>query len=205
MPAQPISALDNLSGAQPAFSGLPQDTSTQSGARHPANGQIPSSAGDPSATLFRRQTDGGMRRHLSNRQRAAAGTSTSAAAQQPDTNASEMHNTDAPAAAGGAAAHQSTQAAEQATAPSESAGVHADAMSATGDVNKAKTDEEKIKEQTDPLKNPKPSALDGLSDSTKDELMTQLGGRKNMDYEGVHQADEAAKAMAKQSDVWGGI
>jgi hypothetical protein len=77
--------------------------------------------------------------------------------------------------------------------------------STTVDPDRAAADAAKIKEQLAQQKDSKLNLGNGLSDSARDELMTQLGGHKNMDYEGTRQADDAAKEMAKQSAKWGHV
>lgn len=176
--------------------GLSQDSPppTSTGATAPP--PVSSSASEPGANRFRSHRDAGMRRQLNNRQRPATRASTSAASPQPAV-APIDENGNAGTAADGATANITAQA------HSNSAGPTGGTTPGPADPAKEAADEQRLQDQIAQARNSKPSQLDGLSDSTRNDLMTQLGGHRNMDYEGTHQADEASKDMAKQSDRWG--
>ena len=166
---------------------------------------VATSRGDTGANAFRNRGGHGVRRRLSrmlgNNSAAAAATSTPSS-EIP----ASADNTHAPAGANGAAETGagagafSTLAAQTPSDPQASPNGNA---STAVDPAKVAADEQHLRERIAQAKNNNQPSLDGLSDSTKKELMTQLGGHKNMDYEGTHQADEASKDMAKQSDRWG--
>ncbi len=172
--------------------GSPSPAST-SGTASPT---VLSSAGEPGARRFRSQADGRGRRRFNTSQQTAARGSTSAAASQPAVEPTE-ENGNTSATADGATAQSAAQAQSTTAAPAGGT------TPVPADPAKAAADEQRLREQIALASSGKQSQLDGLSDSTRNDLMTQLGGHRNMDYEGTHQADEASKDMAKQSDRWG--
>ena len=180
----------------PAGSPAPTDTHI------PKNSLGPTSVGEPEANRFRAQGDGPVRQRLHSNPRRSTRASPNSVAPTPNAETSApSHETAALGPAGEAAQPPSTAESHPAA---DNDGTTTRTPST--DVNPAitKADVEKIREQIARQKNSNPISLAGLSDSTKDELMTQLG-HKDMTNEGTRQADKQAEDMAEEGDVWYGI
>ena len=190
--------LAERSALRNTLAGSPPPTGT----RIPETPSGPTSAGDPAANHFRAQGDNATRQRLLSNPRRLTRASTSSPA--PTQNAETSAPLQETAALGptSEAAQPPTPAANNPTTNDEGT----TAGTPTTDVNPAMTaaDAQKIREQIARQKNSNPISLAGLSDSTKDELMTQLG-HKDMTNEGTRQADKQAEDMAEECDVWYGI
>lgn len=177
------------------------------------NDAVPSSAGDPAASRFRNSAGGGERQRLNNLFRARTRNTTTAAASQATAETAD-ENQHAPAPAPAPASNSASapaSASDESARPSAqgsdgSAGVPPPAEPPTTPIDaRAAAQAQQLKDQIEMARNNSSSSLDGLSESTRNDLMTQLGGNRNWHHEGVRQADEYAKEMAKQGERWGKI
>lgn len=203
MPDQNISSSTPRTGASSTGDVSPDNGSAGAAAAGPQASPPGTSAGDPDVSRMHNQKGFGnqqrlLREFLNTRRpnarprgsRSAAGTAPAAEASQHTSTADAAHDSSAPP--------HPTRAAD--AEPSEAA-PGSRPNTPNGNVNGA----------NDPgvpnagQKKPPPLLTGDVSDTTRDELMQQLGGRKNMDYEHIHQADKLAEDMAKQSAKWGHV
>lgn len=205
MPDSHIPSSTPRTGAPSAVEGTP-DHGTAVGA-DPQVSQPGTSAGDPDVSRMHNQQGLGnqhrLRREFLNRRRLSAKPSggRSPAASAPAADAAP------PSATAPGAPHDSNATQPQTHAagaePSETA-QNPESKKPNANTNNA-NDANDAEAQLAGQKKPLPPLSGEVSDTTRDDLMQQLGGRKNMDYEGIHQADKLAEDMAKQSAKWGNV
>lgn len=202
MPPDPSTTTHSRIGVQQTPTTVTSEPSTTSAPSAIGPGQ--SSAGDDKVAKKNIQLGKGIRLNLFSRlQKKTANASTAAPAQSAAE--TEGENTHAANQANGEAAHTAAQRAttspggppDGAEPPAETAPTAADAQQAA--------EAQKLQEQIELSRKKSRSALDGLSDSSRDDLLTQLGGNRNWEHEGIRQADKLAEEMAKQSERWGKI